>query len=153
MRELTTQEDIRRVLTEARTVAVLGAHSAPAKPAHYVPDYLHGQGYRILPVNPVFAGQTLWGETVRTTLAELGEPVDVVDVFRRGELVPAHVPDILAMEPRPKVVWLQLGIRNDAAAAELVDAGIEVVQDRCTLADHRCFGLGPVAPVDPPEDA
>ncbi len=144
MRELTTQEDVRRVLAEARTVAVLGAHVTPAKPAHYVPDYLHGQGYRILPVNPAFAGDALWGETVRATLAELAEPVDVVDVFRRGELVPMHLDDILAMEPRPKLVWLQLGIRNDSVAAKLLAAGIGVVQDRCTLADHRSLGLGPV---------
>ena len=144
MQELTASEDIRRVLKEARTVAVLGAHQAPAKPAHYVPDYLHGQGYRILPVNPVFAGQTLWGETVRSTLAELGEPVDVVDVFRRSELVPMHTADILAMEPPPKLVWLQLGVRNDEAARELQAAGIEVIQDHCMLADHRSLGVGPV---------
>lgn len=144
MTELTTQEDIRRVLSEARTVAVLGAHTATVKPAHYVPDYLHGQGYRVLPVNPVFAGQTLWGETVRATLAEIDEPVDVVDVFRRGDLLPRHLADLLAMEPRPKVVWLQLGIRNDAVARELSAAGIEVVQNRCTLADHRHFEIGPV---------
>lgn len=146
MRELTATEDIRRILAEARTVAVLGAHVEPAKPAHYVPGYLHGQGYRVLPVNPVFAGRTLWGETVRTSLAELRQPVDVVDVFRRAELLPRHVEEILAMEPRPRLVWLQLGIRNDVVARRLVDAGIEVVQDRCTLADHRSFGLGPVAP-------
>ncbi len=144
MRELTTQDEIRRVLTEARTVAVLGAHPVASKPAHYVPDYLHTQGYRILPVNPVFAGKTLWGETVRGTLAELGEPVDVVDVFRRSDLLAPHVPDILAMAARPRLVWLQLGIRNDAVAGELIAAGIEVVQDRCTLADHRNLQVGPV---------
>ncbi len=148
MRELTPQEEIRRVLAEARTVAVLGAHRVASKPAHYVPDYLYGQGYRILPVNPVFAGQTLWGETVRQTLAELGEPVDVVDVFRRSELLATHVADILAMAPRPRLVWLQLGIRNDAIAGELMAAGIEVIQDRCMLADHRRFGLGPVSGED-----
>ncbi len=144
MKELTTQEEIRRVLTEARTVAVLGAHGVTSKPAHYVPEYLHTQGYRILPVNPVFAGQTLWGETVRSTLVELGEPVDAVDVFRRSELLPPHVADILAMEPRPRWVWLQLGIRNDAVARELVAAGIEVIQDRCMLADHQRLRLGPI---------
>ena len=144
MRELTTDDEIRQALTEARTVAVLGAHAETTKPAHYVPAYLHAQGYRILPVNPAFAGQTLWGETVRGSLAELGEPVDVVDVFRRGEHVPMHLADILAMEPRPRRVWLQLGIRNDAVARELLAAGIEVVQDRCMLADHRRLGLGPV---------
>ena len=143
MNELTSPEEIRRVLTEARTVAVLGAHTVPAKPAHYVPDYLHAQGYRVLPVNPVFSGQTLWGETVRASLAELDEPVDVVDVFRRAELLDGHVADILAMAPLPRQVWLQLGIRNDDVTRRLTDAGIEVIQDRCMLADHRRFGLGP----------
>ena len=144
MRELTTDEEIQQVLTEARTVAVLGAHAETTRPAHYVPAYLHARGYRILPVNPALAGQTLWGETVRSTLAELGEPVDVVDVFRRGEHLPAHLDDLLAMEPRPKLVWLQLHIRNDTVARELLAAGIEVVQDRCMLADHRRLRLGPV---------
>ena len=144
MRELTTDEEIQQVLTEARTVAVLGAHPETTRPAHYVPAYLHARGYRILPVNPALAGQTLWGETVRGTLAELGEPVDVVDVFRRGEHLPAHLDDLLAMEPRPKLVWLQLHIRNDTVARELLAAGIEVVQDRCMLADHRRLRLGPV---------
>jgi len=79
---------------------------------------------------------------VRSTLAEIDEPIDIVDVFRLGEVVPMHVPDILAMQPPPKVVWLQLGIRNDAVAEQLIAAGIHIVQDRCTLADHRSFGLG-----------
>ena len=144
MRERTTLEDVRQVLVEARTVAVLGAHTTPQKPAYYVPDYLHSQGYRILPVNPVFAGQTLWGEPMQEALADLEQPVDVVDVFRRGDQVPQHLADILAMRPLPKLVWLQLGIRNDEVAKELLAAGIEVVQDRCTLADHRGLGLGPV---------
>lgn len=144
MRELTAADDVRRVLKEARTVAVLGAHPEPARPAHYVPDYLHTRGYRILPVNPMFAGRTLWSETVKGTLAEIAEPVDVVEVFRRSDRVPEHVDDILAMQPRPGVVWMQLGVRSDDAARRLIAAGIEVVQDRCMLADHRSFGLGKV---------
>ena len=143
-KELLDDGEIREALTRSRTVAVLGAHVEEHKPAYYVPDYLHTQGYRILPVNPVFAGRTLWNEPVRGTLAELDEPVDLVDVFRRGDLLPMHVEDILAMTPRPKLVWLQLGIRNHSVARELLAAGIDVVQDRCTLADHRRFGLGPV---------
>ena len=144
MTELTTSEEIRRVLNDSRTVAVLGAHTVPSKPAHYVPDYLHQQGCRILPVNPVFAGKTLWGETDRATLAELDEPVDVVDVFRRAELLPPHINDILAMDPLPRQVWLQLGIRNDDVTQQLIAAGIEVIQDRCMLADHRQLQIGSV---------
>ncbi len=144
MTELTTHEEIRQVLSEARTIAVLGAHNVPAKPAFYVPDYLASQGYRILPVNPVLAGTTLWGQTVRATLAELDEPVDIVDVFRRPELLMAHLDDITSMQPLPKLVWLQLGIRHDEFTRQLSLAGIGVVQNRCTLADHQNFGVEPI---------
>jgi hypothetical protein len=144
MAEITTPAALAAVLRAARTIAVLGAHHEPARPAFYVPDYLHAQGYRILPVNAVLAGQTLWGEPVRATLAELGQPVDLVDVFRRAELLPGHLDDLLAMSPRPRLVWLQLGVRNDAFARAVEAAGIDVVQDRCTLADHRSLGVGPV---------
>jgi predicted CoA-binding protein len=138
--------NVRRILEEAKTIAVLGAHSDPSRPAHYVPAYLVEQGYRVVPVYAMLAGGVLFDETVRATLAEVAEPVDVVDVFRRAEAIPDHVGDILAMSPRPKVVWFQLGIRNDAAALELERAGIEVVQDRCTLADHRALGIPPKNP-------
>jgi uncharacterized protein len=144
MAELTTDTEIESALRGARTIAVLGAHEQPSRPAFYVPDYLREQGYRILPVNPQLAGKILWGEAVRATLAELKEAIDIVDVFRRPELLPEHLTDILAMEPRPRIVWLQLGIRNDAFARAVQGAGIDVVQDRCTLADHRRMRIGPV---------
>ncbi len=137
MPELTTDADLRRVLGAARTIAVLGAHHDAERPAHYVPAYLHDQGYRILPVNAAAVGKTLFGEPVRASLGELKEPVDIVDVFRRADKLDDHLPEILGMSPRPKLVWLQLGIRNDAFAAKLAAEGIEVVQDRCTLAEHR----------------
>jgi predicted CoA-binding protein len=137
----------REILASSPTIAVLGIHSAPDKAAFYVPEYLHDQGYRIIGVNPRFADQALFGERVRATLAEIDEPVDLVDVFRRPDQIPAHVEDILAMKPRPKVVWFQLGIRNDDAAKILEAAGISVVQNRCTLAEHQRLGLG--APARP----
>jgi len=133
---------VRAILTSSPTIAVLGIHREPEKAAFYVPEYLHDEGYRILGVNPTFVGQELFGEPVRATLAEIAEPVDLVDVFRRPDAIPAHVDDILAMRPRPKVVWFQLGIRNDDAAKILEAAGITVVQNRCTLADHQRLGLG-----------
>ena len=145
MPELRTDEDLKRVLSETRTVAVLGAHDEAGRAAFYVPDYLHEQGYRVLPVNPLLAGRELWGERVRKSLADLGgEAIDLVDVFRRPSALPDHLHDFLAMTPRPKVVWFQLGIRNDDVAAKLTAAGIDVVQDRCTLADHRRLRLGRV---------
>ena len=133
---------IREILSRSPTIAVLGIHHEPERAAYYVPEYLHDEGYRILGVNPVLAGRELFGQPVRKTLAELGEPVDLVDVFRRGDQIPQHVDDILAMTPRPKVVWFQLGIRNDDVAAVLEAAGIFVVQNRCTLADHQRLALG-----------
>ncbi len=139
---MSTEADVRGILEHSPTVAVLGIHRAVEKPAFYVPEYLHDQGYRVIGVNPAFLGETLFGEPVRATLAELTEPIDLVDVFRRAEAIPAHLDDILAMRPLPKVVWFQLGITNDDAAAELERAGIIVIQDRCTLADHRRLGLG-----------
>ncbi len=126
-----------RILREARTVAVLGAKVGAAQPAFYVPAYLHARGYRILPVNPVLAGQTVFGETVVGTLADLRERVDVIDVFRRPEYLPGHAHEILALSWRPRAVWFQLGIRHDGAAAQLARAGIDVVQDRCMMPEHR----------------
>ena len=124
-------------LRAASVIAVLGAHTSRPRPAHYVPDYLYKQGFRILPVNPRFMGETLFGEEVAASLRELDIAVDIVDVFRRSADVPGHLDDILAMRPLPKVVWLQSGIRHDETAARLERAGIAVVQDRCALADHR----------------
>lgn len=137
MRELKTDEEVKGVLEERRTVAVLGAHPDASRPAHYVPAYLHGKGYRVIPVNVVHAGKELWGESVRANLTELKEPVDVVDVFRRADALVGHLDEILGMDPQPGVVWFQQGIRNDEVAAKLVEAGIRVIQDRCMMADHK----------------
>jgi predicted CoA-binding protein len=134
---------LREILTGSPTVAVLGVHKQPEKAAFYVPEYLHDEGYRVIGVNPEFTTETLFGEKVRATLSEIQEPIDLVDVFRKPEHLLQHVDDILAMEPRPKVVWFQLGIKNDEAAKKLEDNGIVVIQNRCTLADHQRLGLGP----------
>jgi predicted CoA-binding protein len=136
---------LREILTTSPTIAVLGIHHEPEKAAFYVPEYLHEEGYRIIGVNPQLKGEELFGVAVKNTLAEIDEPVDLVDVFRRSELIPQHVEDILAMSPRPKVVWFQLGIKNEDVAHILEAAGITVVQNHCTLADHQRLGLGPPA--------
>ncbi len=133
---------LREILEGSPTIAVLGAHEEPEKAAYYVPEYLHEEGYRIIGVNPRFVGSELFGLPVHASLAAIAERVDLVDVFRRGEQVPAHVADILAMSPRPRVVWMQLGVKSDEAAKRLEAEGIEVIQNRCTLADHHRLGLG-----------
>lgn len=150
--QLTKDAELRDALSRARTIAVLGAHEDTGRAAFYVPDYLRDQGYRIIPVNPFLAGREMWGERVRTSLRDLAdEPIDLVDVFRRGRDLPGHLPELLGLKARPLIVWFQLGIRNDEVAAELEAAGITVVQDRCTLADHRRLGVPPLgAPTPPP---
>lgn len=132
---------LRSILKSSTSVAVLGAHDDPAKPAHYVPEYLKNNGYDVVGVNPKLAGATLFGHTVVATLDDLLGPIDLLDVFRASRWLQGHLPEILAMDPQPKVVWLQLGIADTAFEAALWDTGITVVSSRCTLAEHRRLGI------------
>jgi uncharacterized protein len=140
-RELDSDDDIAALVRRVRRVAVLGikTEEQPRQPAFYVARYLVEAGLDVVPV-PVYYPdmKTILGIDVHRTLAAIPAPtVDLVDVFRKSSDVKAHLPDMLAA--RPKAVWLQLGIRNDAAAAELVRNGIYVVQDRCLMVEHRRF--------------
>ena len=138
---LRDKAEIVRVLKESKVIAVVGFNRDSMKPAYYVPEYMNRQGYTIIPVNPALTqrGESFFGQKAVATLAEIGTPVDVVEVFRRSESVGDHLSDILNMRPLPRVVWMQLGIANDAVAQELTSHGIEVVQDRCMLSDHRAL--------------
>lgn len=141
--------DLTAILRDSRTVAVLGAHPDTGRPAFYVPDYLYRQGYRILPVNPTQVGTVLWGVPTVARLTDLNDtfgPVDLVDVFRRADALPGHLDEFLAMRPLPPVFWFQSGVRHDGVAARLTEAGVTVVQDRCTLAEHRARRLPPHPP-------
>lgn len=132
----------REILRETRRVAVLGIkpESRAARAAHYVPRYLQDVGYEVVPVPVYYPDVTeILGEPVYRTVAAIPGAVDMVDVFRRPKDIPPHVEDLIAK--RPTVVWFQMGIRNDEAAEQLARAGIRVVQNRCTMADHRRFGL------------
>jgi uncharacterized protein len=133
---LSSLDEIRAALAACKTIAVIGASLKPDRPAHYVPDYMKKQGYKVYPVNPAHEGASLFGETVRAKVSELAD-VDMVNIFRRSQDVPQHLDDILDMQPLPKLVWLQLGIKNDEVAEALSRAGIDVVQDRCLMIDHR----------------
>lgn len=128
-------ENLEELLSQVHTIAVLGASPRPHKPAFFVPDYLHRAGYRVLPVNPVYLGQQLWDAPVVGHLSQVPEAIDLVNVFRRSELLMGHLDDILAA--RPKVVWLQSGIQDEGFAAQLEAAGIVVVQNRCLMVEHR----------------
>jgi predicted CoA-binding protein len=134
---VTDDDGLRTILRQAAIVAVLGAKAGSHEAAHYVPAYLKASGYRILPVNPKFAGQALHGVRVVATLDELDEAADVIEIFRRPEYLPGHASEILGLPWTPQAVWFQLGIRNAAAAQTLARAGIRVVQDRCMMPEHR----------------
>jgi uncharacterized protein len=125
------------ILREAKTVAVLGAKIDRSAPAYYVPAYLKAHGYQLAPVNPLFTGHEVLGARIVPSLADLPGPVDVIEVFRRPQHLPGHAAEMLALPWRPKAVWFQLGIAHDEAAERLARAGIEVVQDRCMMPEHR----------------
>ncbi|MFC4270876.1 CoA-binding protein [Sneathiella chungangensis] len=117
------------ILNEVTTIAVVGASSNPARPSYYVMKYLKRKGYRCIPVNPGLAGQQLLGETAYASLSDIPEPVDMVDCFRASEAIPPIVDEAIAI--KAKVVWMQLGVRHDAAAAKAEAAGLKVVMNRC----------------------
>ncbi len=127
---LHSDADLRRLLENTRTVALVGASPKPNRPSYGVMAYLQRSGYRVIPVNPVAAGTTILGKTVYGTLAEIKEPIDMVDVFRRAEDTPPVAAEAVAAGA--KSLWLQLDIANDQAAAIATDGGLDVVMDRCT---------------------
>ncbi len=140
-----TDADIPRILSECRTIALVGWSAKPDRPSHAVAAFLAARGYRVIPVNPGLEGQVApWGEAVRGNLAQVGA-VDMVDVFRRSEDVGQVVDDVLAMEPRPRVLWLQLGVWDAASADRARASGMEVVEDRCPKIEIQRLGLPPLA--------
>lgn len=129
---ITTDTDLKRLFETVRTIAVVGCSPKPERPGHYVAKYLQDLGYRIIPVNP---GQTeILGEKCYASLRDIPEPVDMVDCFRRAEDIPPVVEDAIAIGA--KFVWMQLGIINEEAAQRAIEAGINVVMDRCPKIDY-----------------
>jgi uncharacterized protein len=133
------REQLLRIYTETKTIAVVGASADPSKPAHQIPRYLQRQGYRILPVNP--RGGELLGQAVARSLAEVDSPVDVVEVFRPAEEAPEIAREAIAIGA--KVLWLQLGIESAEAKRLAGAAGLTVVMNRCMGETHGELGLGP----------
>jgi len=127
---------IRDILVETRTIAVVGASANPARPSFLVFKYLVDKGFVCTAVNPGVAGSTLLGRPVVARLADIAEPIDMVDVFRSADAVPAIVEECLALTPRPKTLWLQLGVRHDEAARAAETGGMRVVQNRCTKIEY-----------------
>jgi predicted CoA-binding protein len=129
---------IRELLAQTKTIAVLGikTEAQSDQPAFYVPKYMQNAGFTIIPVPVYYPDVTeILGEKVYRTLADIPIDVDMVNLFRRSQDIPAHLDDILAKSP--KSVWMQLGIYSDEVARQLAEAGIKVVQDRCLMVDHR----------------
>lgn len=127
------KQPMEKIMAEAKTIAVVGFSSKPAKAGYYVPAYLKEQGYRIIPVNPNLSEGL--GETAVPTLSAIAEPVDLVLIFQRSENVPPFVDE--AIEIGAKAVWMQLGIAHETAAAKARAAGLDVVQNACLLVEHR----------------
>ena len=127
---------IRSILTSVRTIAVVGASANEVRPSFFVMKYMLDKGFRVFPINPGHAGKEILGQTVHASLADLREPVDMVDIFRASAQVPAITDQILEMDPLPKVVWMQLTVRDDESAARLEEKGIQVVMNRCPKIEY-----------------
>lgn len=132
-------DEIRRILRETKTIAVVGASPRPDRPSYGVFRFLLSKGFRCFPVNPAAAGETLHGEKILASLDEIAEPIDMVDVFRRAPDVPPVADAAIAI--KAKVLWLQLGIVNEDAAAKARAAGLIVVQDACPVIEWSRLGL------------
>jgi predicted CoA-binding protein len=128
-----TDEELKKILTESHTIAVLGLSPKPERDSNKVARYMKEKGYRIIPVRP---GQTsILDEKACPGLTDISEPVDIIDVFRNPEQVMSHVRE--AVQIRPRVFWMQLGIENREAASILTEAGIDVVMNRCIKVEHE----------------
>ncbi|WP_181707162.1 CoA-binding protein [Chthonobacter rhizosphaerae] len=136
-----TDDEIRSILTDTKTIALVGASNNPARASYGVLGFLLRRGYRVHPINPGLAGKTIHGATVYASLKDLPEPVDMVDVFRNSDAAGAVIDEALALEPKPKVVWLQLGVVNEDGARRGEAAGVTVVMDRCPAIEAPRLGL------------
>jgi predicted CoA-binding protein len=141
---LTSDADIAALLRETRTIALVGASDRPSRPSYGVMRTLQAHGYRVFPVNPQITGEHVHGEYVWRDLSQIGEPIDMVDIFRRPEAAGEAVDQAIAAGA--KAVWMQLGVVNEAAAARAEAAGLKVVMDRCPAIDIPRLGIERIVP-------
>ena len=139
---LTRDEDIAELLQSARTIAMVGASDRPDRASHGVMKFLQDQGYRVFPVNPRITGEHVHGEFVWRELAQIGEPIDIVDIFRNSAEAGVAVDQAIAVGA--KAVWMQLGVVDEAAAARAEATGLKVVMDHCPKIEIARLGLAPV---------
>jgi predicted CoA-binding protein len=139
---LTTDAEIKELLETARTIALVGASDRPDRPSYGVMAKLQAHGYRVIPVNPQITGEHVHGEFVFRDLHQLGDPIDIVDIFRRSGAAGEAVDDAIAIGA--KAVWMQLGVVNEEAAARAEAAGLKVVMDRCPAIDIPRLGVAKI---------
>jgi predicted CoA-binding protein len=139
---ITDDQDIYDLLASVRTIALVGASDRPDRPSHRVMAFLQSRGYRVLPVNPQITGEHVHGEYVWRELSQIGEPIDLVDIFRRPQAAGDAVDQAIAVGA--KAVWMQLGVINEEAAERASAAGLKVVMDRCPAIDIPRLGVPPV---------
>ncbi|PWG01895.1 CoA-binding protein [Sphingosinicella humi] len=139
---LTSDQDIAELLANTRTIALVGASDRPDRPSYGVMKFLQSHGYRVLPVNPQITGEHVHGEYVWRELGQIGEPIDMVDIFRRPQAAGEAVDQAIAAGA--KSVWMQIGVINEEAAARAEAAGLKVVMDRCPKIEIPRLGIAPV---------
>ena len=127
---------IRGILNTVKTIAMVGISPKDNRPSYFAFKYLMERGYRMIPVNPGQAGHDILGQKVYARLADIPEPVDMVDIFRAPQFAPGIVQEALALKPRPGVIWMQLGVRNDEAARLAEENGLKVVMNRCPKIEY-----------------
>lgn len=127
---------IRGILNTVKTIATVGISPKDSRPSYFAFKYLLERGYRMIPVNPGQAGKEILGQRVYANLAEIPEPIDMVDIFRGSSYVPEIVNEAIALKPKPKVIWMQLTVRNDEAAKRAEEAGMKVVMNRCPKIEY-----------------
>ncbi|MEZ2332303.1 CoA-binding protein [Mesorhizobium sp. RCC_202] len=124
------------ILNSVKTIAMVGASPNDVRPSYFVLKYLLAKGFSVFPINPGHAGKEILGRTVYASLADLPQPVDMVDIFRASPAVPGIVEEVLKLDPLPQVLWMQLGVRDDVAAARAEAAGMKVVMNRCPKIEY-----------------
>ncbi|WP_170348010.1 CoA-binding protein [Ruegeria atlantica] len=136
-----SDKHLKEILQRTKVVAVVGVSMNSVRPSYYVARYLSLKGFTVIPVNPGHAGKELFGQTVRASLSEISEPVDMVDIFRRSESVPPIVDEALDAFPNLRTIWMQIGVENADAAAKAQARGVDVVMNRCPKIEYqRLFG-------------
>lgn len=136
-----SDEFLKTILKEVHTIALIGASPKVERPSNYVMTYLLEKGYEVIPVNPGLAGQKIAGQTVFGSLSEIDKPIDMVDIFRNSDAVPAIIDEALALTKKPKVIWMQIGVEHKQAALQAEAEGLKVIMNRCPKIEYERLGL------------